>query len=45
MRLPPIAAPEKLEVRAENPVRYVLDVGATQPWTLRLHRPYSPAGR
>jgi hypothetical protein len=42
MRLPPIAAPEKLEVRAENPVRYVLDVGATQPWTLRLHRPYFP---
>jgi hypothetical protein len=41
-RLPPIAAPEKLEVRAENPIRYVLDVGATQPWTLRLHRPYFP---
>ncbi len=39
MRLPPIAAPESLEVRAENPVRYVLDVRASQPWTLRLHRP------
>ncbi|HAJ34840.1 MAG TPA: hypothetical protein DCL15_03980 [Chloroflexi bacterium] len=42
MRLPPIVAPEKLEVRAENPVRYVLDVRAAQPWTLRLHRPYFP---
>ena len=42
MRLPPIAAPESLEVRAENPVRYVLDVRASQPWTLRLHRPYFP---
>jgi hypothetical protein len=29
-------------VRAENPVRYVLDVGAAQDWTLRLHRPYFP---
>lgn len=42
MRLPPIVAPEKLEVRAENPVRYVLDVKAAHPWTLRLHRPYFP---
>jgi len=42
MRLPPIVAPEKLEVRAENPVRYVLDVTAAHPWTLRLHRPYFP---
>ena len=42
MRLPAIAAPEKLEVRAENPFRYVLDVAASQPWTLRLHRPYFP---
>ena len=42
MRLPPTVAPEKLEVRAENPVRYVLDVKATNPWTLRLHRPYFP---
>ena len=42
MRLPPIAAPESIEVRAENPVRYVLDVRAAEPWTLRLHRPYFP---
>lgn len=42
MRLPPITAPEKLEVRAEKPIRYVLDVSAAQPWTLRLHRPYFP---
>ncbi len=40
MRLPPIAAPESLEVRAENPLRYVLDVRSSHPWTLRLHRPY-----
>ena len=42
MRLPPIVAPESIEVRAENPVRYVLDVRAAEPWTLRLHRPYFP---
>lgn len=42
MRLPPTVAPESLEVRAENPMRYVLDVRSSHPWTLRLHRPYFP---
>lgn len=41
-RLPPTAAPQSIEVRAANPIRYVLDVNSSQPWTLRLHRPYFP---
>lgn len=40
--LPPVHAPERLVVAAQGPQFYVLDVGASRPWTLRLHNLYFP---
>jgi hypothetical protein len=39
--LPPVVAP-KISIVSENPVRFVMDVSAAQPWTLRLHRLFFP---
>ncbi len=39
--LPPTNTPS-INVISEHPMRYVLNVHAPQPWTLRLHRLYFP---